>query len=48
MTWTEANVSLQLATEERVGSLMRENARAARAQEDAAFAALRGAVGGPG
>lgn len=40
MTWLEANLSLQLASELRVGYLMRENARLQRAQEDAAFAAL--------
>lgn len=33
---------LQLATEERVGWLVRESQRQARAQEDAAFAALAG------
>lgn len=46
MTWAEANLSLTLASEERVGAVQRESARRARAEEDAAFDALRGAVGG--
>lgn len=42
MTWEEANLSLQLIAEERIGFILRERARMARAQEDAAFAALAG------
>lgn len=40
MTWKEANLSLQLASEERVGFIIRERARLARAEQDAAFGAL--------
>lgn len=47
MTFVEASLSLQLAAEERVGWLMRETARRARADEDAAFAALASKVGAP-
>ena len=43
MTMTEARLSLQVEAEARVGWLMRQNARMARAAEDAAFA---GAVEG--
>lgn len=46
MTWEQAQLSLQVAVEERVGFVMRYQARVAKAQEDAAFAALAGAVGG--
>lgn len=48
MTWHEANLSLQLAAEERVGFVMRRTAEIARAQEDAAFDAAKGALDGPG
>jgi hypothetical protein len=44
MTWREMHLSLQLAAEERAGYLMRERQREAKAIEDAAFDALRGAV----
>ena len=46
MTWHEANLSLQLASELRVGWLLRERAREAKATENAAFDALRGQIGG--
>lgn len=46
MTFVEARVSLQLEAEERIGYLLREQQRQARAVEDAAFAAVRDAVGG--
>ncbi len=46
MTWAEANLSLQLASEERHGWVQRERQYRARAEEDAAFDALRGVVGG--
>jgi hypothetical protein len=39
MTWDEAVLSLLLASEEKVGSVVRNNARQARAQEDALAAA---------
>ena len=43
MTWDEAVLSLLLASEEKVGSVLRNNARMARAQEDALAArALEG------
>lgn len=42
MTWREANLSLQLAAEERAGFVMRYHAEQQRAQQDAAFDALRG------
>ena len=45
MTWREANLSLQLETEVRVGAVMRLMADLARAREDAAFDALRGQLG---
>lgn len=45
MTWREANLSLQLASEARVGARMRLIAELRRADEDAAFDALKGAVG---
>lgn len=48
MTWEEANLSLQLAAEERVGALMRAAAAQARKQEDDAFEAAKGAMHGPG
>ncbi len=44
MTWKEANLSLQLASELRVGARMRIAAELARAQEDAAFGAMAGAA----
>ena len=44
MTWHEAKLLLQLEAEERAGFVMRERARMARAQEDAAFAAATEAV----
>jgi hypothetical protein len=46
MTWLEANLSLQLTSELRVGFIMRERARMTRAQEDAAYDALASALGG--
>lgn len=46
MTWEEANLSLQLEGELRVGFVLRERARLARAREDAAYEALAGAVSG--
>ena len=42
LTWREANLSLQLAAEERVGAVLRLTAEIARAQEDAAWAAATG------
>ena len=47
LTWHEAKLSLQLLAEERVGWLQRERAAAARAHEDAAWAAMAGAVDKP-
>ena len=44
MTLAQAQLSLQLLAEERVGAPMREEARIKRAREDAAFAAARAAV----
>jgi hypothetical protein len=44
LTWHEANLSLQVAAEKQAGFRMRERARMARAQEDAAYGALRGAL----
>ena len=44
MTFREAQLSLQLAAEERAGFVMRERQRMARAIEDRAYAGLRGAV----
>lgn len=43
MTWREAQLSLQLASEERAGTAMRIAQQIARDREDAAFAALRAA-----
>ena len=43
MTWDEAVLSLLLASEERVGSVLRNNARIERMQEDAL--AARAAAG---
>jgi len=43
MTWDEAVLSLLLASEEKVGSVVRNNARQARAKEDALAAATSGA-----
>ena len=40
MTWKEANLSLTLAAEERLGWVIRERAEMARAEQDAAFGAL--------
>ena len=40
MTWREAQLTLRLEAEERVGASMRENARMAKAREDAAVAAV--------
>ncbi len=44
--WVEANLSLQLAAEERVGWLLRQNALDAKRAEDAAFDALAAQMGG--
>ena len=44
MTWRQANLSLQLAAEERIGFIQRERARMAREREDAAYAALAAAL----
>ncbi len=44
MNFEEAQLSLQLASEERAGFVMRERQRMARAIEDQAFAGLKGAV----
>jgi len=38
LTWEEAKVELQIASEERAGFVMRKTAEIMRAQEDAAFA----------
>ncbi len=46
MTWEEANLSLQLAAEERVGFVMRRTAEIARGQEDAMAAAQVTSMGG--
>lgn len=43
MTWKEANLSLQLAVEERIGTVNRLRVELARGQEDAAYAALAAA-----
>ena len=48
LTFEELQLSLQLAAEERVGWLVRETARQARAEQDAAFAALAQQVGDDG
>lgn len=45
MTWKEANLSLQLLAEERVGRLLRANAAEIAQQQDAASAGLRKMVG---
>lgn len=46
MTWDEAVLSLLLEAEDRVGSVMRNNARIERMQEDAlAASAAAGASG---
>lgn len=47
MTWHEANLSLTLASELRVGAVGNIYAEIARAREDAAFAALGKAGDGP-
>jgi len=44
VTFREAKLTLQLLAEERIGFVMRERARMAKAQEDAAFAAAVGAA----
>lgn len=46
MTWREACLTLALLAEERVGFVTRERLRMAKAQEDAAAAAIVAAVGG--
>jgi hypothetical protein len=46
MTWAEAQLSLQLAAEERAGTVMRLVQGMARAREDAAWDALRQQQGG--
>lgn len=48
MTWHEAQLSLQLAAEERAGTAMRLAQQVARAREDAAWGALRQHAGPPG
>jgi hypothetical protein len=45
MTWHEANLSLTLASELRVGYLLNQQNREAKAAEDAAYAMLKQAVG---
>ena len=45
LTWHEANLSLQVAAEQQAGFRMRERARVLKAQEDAAYGALKGALG---
>lgn len=40
MTWEEANLSLQLAAEERIGTLLRQRQAEAVAREDAAWASF--------
>lgn len=47
MDWVEANLSLQLAAELRLGALGRLVAEFRRSQEDAAFEAMKAAVDGP-
>lgn len=47
MTFHEAQLSLQLAAEERVGFVERERLRLARAREDAAAGALEAITNGP-
>jgi hypothetical protein len=46
MTWHEAQLSLQLASEERAGTVLRLAQAQARAREDAAWAALQQQQGG--
>ena len=46
MSFYEANLSLQLMAEERVGMVIRKTAEMARAQEDAGYAALASQMGG--
>ena len=46
MTWREANLSLQLASEERAGTVLRMAQQRARDEQDAAFAALRAQTAG--
>ena len=46
MTWREAQLSLQLAAEERAGFVMRFAQGLARAREDAAWDAMRAAAAG--
>jgi hypothetical protein len=46
MTWREAQLTLQLAAEERAGFVMRERARMAKAAEDASWSAAVTASGG--
>lgn len=48
MTFHEAKLSLQLASEERAGFVMRERVRMAKAAEDAAWQAAVGASDGTG
>lgn len=48
MTWREALLSLQVAAEERVGYLARQEELRAKAAEDAAAAAVVAALGGKG
>lgn len=44
MTWHEANLSLSLASELRVGAVQNILAELQRSREDAAYAALAGTV----
>lgn len=44
-SWYKARIVLQLLAEERVGAPMRADAAAAKARENAGFAALEAAVG---
>lgn len=46
MSFREAQLSLQLAAEERLGFVERERLRLAKAREDAAAGALQGALNG--
>ena len=46
MSWREAQLSLQVAAEERVGSLRRQELLKARAAEDAAAQAVAQALSG--
>ncbi len=45
MTWLEANLSLQLMAEERIGSEQRERVRNINAQQEAAADAMREGIG---